>query len=175
MVNYSTNTLHFGDEDFGLAMATRATSATHFGCLTEFQPETDSIKSYLERVQLYFTANTVPRDKQVPILLSAIGAPIYSLLSDLLSPDLPSSKLWNAVLDKNSVAPFLPRDPRGQDVRRTSIPTPRSSITTPRSSIPTYPHRDTRSLHSDSRSPPAILDLHTAILGLYLANRDPRC
>ena len=79
-------------------MATRATSATHFGCLTEFQPETDSIKSYLERVQLYFTANAVPRDKQVPILLSAIGAPIYSLLSDLLSPDLPSSKSMDALI-----------------------------------------------------------------------------
>ena len=40
----------------------------------------------------------MPRDKQVPILLSAIGAPIYSFLSDLLSPDLPSTKSMDALI-----------------------------------------------------------------------------
>ena len=66
--------------------------ATQFGCVKEFQPESDSIKQYLESVQLYFTANEVDDDKQVPILLSSIGAPTYSVLSDLLAPDAPSTK-----------------------------------------------------------------------------------
>ena len=71
-----------------------------FGTLNEFHPETNctqengslfdicnrvccevqlntSIKTYLERVQLYFTANSVADVKQVPILLSAIGSSTY--------------------------------------------------------------------------------------------------
>ncbi len=60
--------------------------ATQFGCITEFQPATDAVKAYLEQVNLYFTANEVPEAKQVPILLSSIGAPTYALLRDLLAP-----------------------------------------------------------------------------------------
>ena len=66
--------------------------ATQFGCLKEFQPESDSIKAYFEREQLYFTANAVEENKQVPILLSSIGASTYSLLSNLVAPHLPSAK-----------------------------------------------------------------------------------
>ncbi len=63
--------------------------ATPYGHIAAFHPESESIKTYLERVQLYFTANKVPEDVQVPTLLSAIGAPTYSLLSDLFTPDAP--------------------------------------------------------------------------------------
>ena len=66
--------------------------ATQFGTLKEFQPESDAIKAYLERVELYFTTNSVDEDKQVPILLSAIGSATYALLSDLLAPDPPKTK-----------------------------------------------------------------------------------
>ena len=66
--------------------------ATPFGTIKEFSPESDSIKAYLERVQLYFTANAVDEDKQVPILLSSIGASTYALLSDLVAPHPPSTK-----------------------------------------------------------------------------------
>ena len=51
-----------------------------------------SIKSYLERVQLYIDANVVAQVKQVAILLSSIGATTYFLLSDLMAPDAPSTK-----------------------------------------------------------------------------------
>ena len=66
--------------------------ATPYGQIAAFHPESDSIKAYLERVKLYFVANKVDKDVQVPILLSCIGAPTYSLLSDLLAPSTPSSK-----------------------------------------------------------------------------------
>ena len=68
-------------------MATRT-----FGTLKEFDPDAESIKTYLDRVELYFTANSVVAAKQVPILLSAIGSSTYSLLSDLLAPDPPKEK-----------------------------------------------------------------------------------
>ena len=56
------------------------------GHLEEFQPEEDSIASYLERVELYFVANDTDSDKKVPVFLSAVGARTYSLLRDLLAP-----------------------------------------------------------------------------------------
>ena len=67
--------------------------AIAFGHIEGFHPESDSIlKAYLERAGLYFVANNIPEDKQVPILLSSIGASTYSLLSDLLAPETPSVK-----------------------------------------------------------------------------------
>ena len=62
--------------------------ATHFGKLQEIQCESD-IKSYLQRVTLYFEANEINAKKQVVVLLSSIGGPIYTLLSDLLAPVTP--------------------------------------------------------------------------------------
>ena len=62
--------------------------ATPYGQIVAFHQESDSIKAYLERVNLYFIANKVDKDAQVPILLSCT----YSLLSDLLAPSAPSSK-----------------------------------------------------------------------------------
>ena len=44
------------------------------GHLEEFQPEEDSIASYLERVELYFVINDTNSDKKVPVFLSAVGA-----------------------------------------------------------------------------------------------------
>ena len=41
----------------------------------------------------FFAANKVPEDLQVPVLLSSIGTPTYSLLSDLFAPAVPGSKL----------------------------------------------------------------------------------
>jgi hypothetical protein len=71
--------------------------ATHYGKITEFHPEMDSIKAYLERVELYFTANKVPDDLQVPILLSSVGASTYALLRDLLAPAAPKSKSFDDI------------------------------------------------------------------------------
>ena len=66
--------------------------ATQFGFLTEYQPESDSVKAYLERVNLYFVANDVAAANQVPILLSSIAAATYALLCDLMAPDSPGTK-----------------------------------------------------------------------------------
>ena len=79
-------------------------TATYFGALKEFIPESESIKSYLERVELYFTANSVQQNKRVPILLSSIGSTTYSLLSGLVAPTLPKDKSFaeiKAVLQKH--------------------------------------------------------------------------
>ena len=66
--------------------------ATQFGTLNDFRPESDTIKAYLECATLYFAANSVPDEKQVAILLSAIGTQTYALLSDLLALDSPGTR-----------------------------------------------------------------------------------
>ena len=65
-------------------MAQRATvAAAVVGQLTEFHPEVESVEAYLERASLYFDANNVAEDKQVSVLLTAIGPKVYSLLRNL--------------------------------------------------------------------------------------------
>lgn len=72
--------------------------AARFGHIKQFEPDSDSITAYLERVQLYFIANNVAEEKQVPILLSAIGSSTNSLMSDLLAPDFPGTKSFAEIL-----------------------------------------------------------------------------
>ncbi len=62
------------------------------GSLQEFNAATDSITQYLERVDLFFTAQRIGDDLKVPTLLSSIGASTYARLSDLLAPTKPSTK-----------------------------------------------------------------------------------
>ena len=63
--------------------------AGRYGCLKEFRPDEDSIQAYLEVATLYFAANDIEEDKQVPILLSSIGAQTYSLVRDLVARKTP--------------------------------------------------------------------------------------
>ena len=68
-----------------------------YGYLKEFLPDKDSIGAYLERVALYFVASDIEEDKQVPILLSSIGARTYSLLRDLVAPVVPGTLSFNRI------------------------------------------------------------------------------
>lgn len=62
-------------------MATRGTDVQE-----KFDPESESITSYLERVDYYFTANGVEDAKKVAVFLNAIGRETYNLLRNLLAP-----------------------------------------------------------------------------------------
>ena len=73
--------------------------AAQYGFLKEFQPDTDSIRAYLERASLYFQANDIDEAKQVPILLSLIGASNYALLRDLVAPDVPGTLSFTRIVE----------------------------------------------------------------------------
>ena len=75
-----------------LQLATRRDIMSTFGQLQEYRAEVENISSYLERVELFFTANGVAEDKRVPVFLSVVGATTYALLRDLLAPDKPQAK-----------------------------------------------------------------------------------
>ena len=69
-----------------------ATRNAIYGKLSEFHPEAESISAYLERVELFFMANSIADDKKVAVFLSVIEGKTYSLLRDLLAPEKPHDK-----------------------------------------------------------------------------------
>ena len=64
------------------------------GKIQEFNPVSERISMYLERVELFFTANRIAEEKQVPLFLSIIGRRNHTLLSDLLAPTKPAMKTF---------------------------------------------------------------------------------
>ena len=85
-----------------------ATRMATFGTLQEYRPDEEGIAAYLERVELYFTANDVAEAKRVPVFLSVVGGKVYSLLRDLLAPAKPDSKTF-AVLTATLTSHYEPK------------------------------------------------------------------
>ena len=69
-----------------------------FGRISVFQPESESIETYEQRVRMFLQANDVT-DKAVPVLLSIIGASNFTLLSSLLAPEKPADKTVDELLE----------------------------------------------------------------------------
>ena len=62
------------------------------GQLSEFNPQTDSITTYIERVELFIQANGIEEARKVPVFLSVIGGKTFDLLRNLLLPTNPKDK-----------------------------------------------------------------------------------
>ena len=82
------------------------------GKIEEFNPASTGINRYLERLEQYFEANSVPADsgdshKRRAILISVIRAKAYDILSDLCSPTAPLAKTYTqlSTILKNHFAP----------------------------------------------------------------------
>ena len=65
----------------------------------EFNPETDSLMAYVERVKLFIQANSIEDARKVPVLLSVIGGKTYDLLRNLLSPADPKDKTFDELVE----------------------------------------------------------------------------
>ena len=59
--------------------------ARTFGHIREFTADVESIKAYLERVDMFFLANDIAEEKQVPVFLSVVGGKTHPLLCDLFA------------------------------------------------------------------------------------------
>ena len=68
--------------------------AKTYGRIDAFHPENEAIEAYLERVELYFTANDTVAAKKVPILLTTIREKHYTLLRDFFAPAKPADKSY---------------------------------------------------------------------------------
>lgn len=76
-----------------------ASQITTFGHISEYQPELEAFETYQERARVFLLANNIPDERRVPVLLSVIGASNFSLLSSLVSPESPSDKSVDEILD----------------------------------------------------------------------------
>ena len=65
----------------------------------EFQPERETVTAYLERFQLFVTANTIAADKMVPTLLMVIGLKNYTVIRGLVSPALPKDQTYDELVE----------------------------------------------------------------------------
>ena len=68
-------------------------TALVYGSVQEYNQESKLFSAYLERVNLFFSANDLEDDKKVPIFLTVVGSKTYSLLRSLVAP-LPQEKTF---------------------------------------------------------------------------------
>ena len=81
-----------------MAETQTVTVTSAVGKLTEFDPRNDSITAYVERVNLFFTANDVADGKKVAVFLSVIGPKTYTLLRNLTTPVVPAEKTFAQIV-----------------------------------------------------------------------------
>jgi len=62
------------------------------GKLEVFDPDTDTVASYVDQAELFFAVNGIKTEKQMPVFLNAVGKAHYQLLSNLFSPTPPVRK-----------------------------------------------------------------------------------
>ena len=79
-----------------------------YGQLNQYEPDLETMSTYLEKIEIFFQANSIAENKQVGIFLSLIGAKTYGLLQDLVTPDKPNDKSL-AELTKTLRTYFEPR------------------------------------------------------------------
>ena len=75
------------------------------GTLGKFDPKTETVTSYEERLKLYLVANNIAAndenaERRKAIFLSEVGKEIFQVLSDLFSPDKPADKTLAELLEK---------------------------------------------------------------------------
>ena len=70
------------------------------GAVGEFNPDQESVTTYLERMDLYFSANGVAEGKRVAAFLSIAGRETYKRLVDLFTPDKPAIKTLQEIKEK---------------------------------------------------------------------------
>ncbi len=70
-----------------------------YGQVLEFDPGTENVTTYLERMDMYLLANQIPEARQVPVFLSSVGGKTYAFLRDLLAPSELKSQTLRTLYD----------------------------------------------------------------------------
>ena len=69
------------------------------GRMQEFYPDKETVTAYLERFQMFVSANSIETDKVVPTLLTVLGSTHYTLLRGLVSPELLKDKSYDELVE----------------------------------------------------------------------------
>jgi hypothetical protein len=68
------------------------------GSLEQYDPEKQDFKDYSERLEQFLIVNQVEAEMKVPMLITLIGPETYNVLRNLVSPDKPSTKKYDELL-----------------------------------------------------------------------------
>ena len=72
--------------------------ATLLGNIEHFDPQSEGIQEYVERVEQYFEANGIvveaKKDQRRSAFLTLVGPATYKLLRNLLEPEKPKDKTF---------------------------------------------------------------------------------
>ena len=71
---------------------------TSIGKIEAFDQTTDNWDAYVERVEQYFIANEIKKEKHAAVILSLMGNKTYILLRSLCAPEKPSSLTFDAIV-----------------------------------------------------------------------------
>ena len=75
--------------------------AARHGTISEFDHEVEDWKTYVERVNLYLTANDITdRDKKRAVLLSVCGARTYHTIRDLVAPSKTTDLAYDEIVTR---------------------------------------------------------------------------
>ena len=69
------------------------------GKIDAFDEANDDWNAYVERMEQYFIANEIDKDKQVAVMLSLMGNKTYGLLRNLAAPAKPSTLSFKTIVD----------------------------------------------------------------------------
>ena len=67
------------------------------GKIEAFDETTDNWDAYVERVEQYFIANEIKKEKQAALILSLMGNKTFIFLRSLCAPEKPSSLSFDAI------------------------------------------------------------------------------
>ena len=67
------------------------------GTMQEFQPGSEPITAYLERLKAFLDANEIADDKRASVLISTIGHKTYAVLRSLMAPATPQTKAFDVL------------------------------------------------------------------------------
>ena len=84
-------------ENFDIDFSSEVTMSEK--CISQFNSDEESWESYIERLEQYFVLHGTANDKKVSVLLTFMGPKTYQLLKDLLSPQKPSEKNYQQIVE----------------------------------------------------------------------------
>jgi len=69
------------------------------GTMDPFDPDTDSWPAYSKRLEQFSVVNGIADRKKVAVLLTVIGTKAYKLLQNIMAPEKPATKEYDAIVE----------------------------------------------------------------------------
>ena len=69
------------------------------GMMDPFDPNTDNWPAYYVRLEQFFVVNVIADGKKMAVLLTVIGTKAYTLLRNIMVPEKPASKEYDALVE----------------------------------------------------------------------------